>query len=129
MGQVLNVNCTKCDYHQELFVGGGLQDCEEKTILSALPEETQTQLSQTLTQGATELRIDRLPCVCGACGTFYAVPVVTYEWKGKHDEVYGICPKCGAKEQKLFSPDAEKINERCPVCGAEVSLTEAGHWD
>lgn len=125
MGQIIQVQCTKCDYQKELFIGGGLMDCELKTILAALPAEGQRVLSGAVNYGASQFSVTRKISRCNSCGEVYALPVVSYMLKNLSQELYGVCPECGA---------AGKAGKNvglpcCPSCGGEMTQRKTGHWD
>lgn len=125
LGQIIQVHCAQCGFEKNIFVGGGLLDCELKTIFTALPEDGQDMLIAAANYGVNQFSITRKLSVCDSCGTVYALPVVTYTLNGIHQEIYGACPQCGMAgnewQQKEIFP--------CPDCGSQMTLIEAGHWD
>lgn len=103
-----------------------MQDCELKTILMALPREGQDTLAAAVAYGANQLSITRRLCACDSCGTIYALPVVSYNLKGLLQELYGVCPQCGAPGNNKWK---ESELPPCPDCGSEMVQQAAGHWD
>lgn len=126
MGEIIQVHCAQCGFNKELFIGGGLLDCEWKTILDALPQDGKRMLSAAAGYGANQFGITRRISVCDSCGAVYALPVVSYNIKGLDQELYGICPQCSAPGS------GKRRNSKilpCPDCGNELTQQETGHWD
>lgn len=126
MGKIIRLHCPQCGYEKELFVGGGMLDCELKTILNVLPEEGKRMLAAAANYGANQFSVTRKFCVCDSCGTIYALPVVSYNMKGICQEIYGVCPNCGAEGNTRWN---ENQVPPCPDCGGEMTQRETGHWD
>ena len=126
MGQIIQIHCEQCGFEQNIFVGGGLLDCEWKTIVSALSEDGQRMLVAAANYGANQFSITRKLCVCNSCGTIYALPIVSYHLKGLHQELYGVCPQCGAADNGEWNEN-EVLS--CPDCGSEITQYQVGHWD
>lgn len=126
MGQIIQLHCTQCGFDKELFVGGGLLDCELKTMIDVLPQDGRRMLSAAAEHGANQFSITRRLCVCDSCGAIYALPVVSYNMKGLYQELYGLCPQCGAAGNGKWK---ESETLACPDCGNELTRQEKGHWD
>ncbi|MEZ3469466.1 MAG: hypothetical protein K1W40_13980 [Schaedlerella sp.] len=126
MGQIIQLHCRQCGFEKELFVGGGMLDCELKTILSVLPEEGKRMLAAAANFGADQFSVTRKLCVCASCGAIYALPVVSYNIKGVSQEIYGVCPECGVAGSMNWN---ENQVLSCPKCGSGMTQQETGHWD
>ena len=128
MGRIQQVQCTACGYQKDLYIGGGLADCSFDTVCSALSEEKQRMIQKDATKGISSFSIDRVPCRCRMCHTFFARPVVTYTVRGRVKTIEGKCPVCGGlKCDELSGADA--VPGGCPDCGKDVLLRGIGHWD
>lgn len=126
MGQIIQLHCPQCGLKKELFVGGGMRDCELKTILNVLPEEEKEMLKAAARYGANQFSVTRKPYVCNSCGIIYALPVVSYNIKGICQEIYGVCPNCNTEGSIKRNGNTIPC---CPDCGTEMTLQEIGHWD
>lgn len=125
MGQIIQVHCTHCGFEKNIFVGGGLLDCELETIFTALPEDGQDMLIAAANDGVRQFSITRKLSVCDSCGAVYALPIVSYSLDGIQHELYGICPQCGMTGNEWNQNEILP----CPDCGSEMTWKQAGHWD
>lgn len=121
MGTIMKAKCVYCGFEKELFIGGGKMDCNIETIMDALSEREQQELSKAIQLGATRISIDRMPCACVSCGAIHAVPVVSYTMNGEKKKLCGACPTCGKTEYTTLS--------LCPECKKELAVSETGLWD
>lgn len=126
MGQIIQLHCLQCGFEKELFVGGGMLDCELKTIHKVLPEKGKRMLAAAASYGADQFSITRKLCVCDSCGAIYALPVVSYNMKGISQELCGLCPNCGAEGNLKWNKDEVPP---CPNCGSGMTQQETGRWD
>ena len=124
MGVVYRAECKNCGYSKRLFAGGGRNDCMPPKIGRELSEEKQALLKEIISNGAKRVIINRIICACKDCGEIYALPIVSYTLDGEQHELKGDCPKCSSENAK-----AVENNVPCPICKAEITLTQAGLWD
>lgn len=125
MGQIIQVRCETCGFQKDVFVGGGLRDCEWETVLETLPEEGKHALRQAVHDGAGQVFVTRKLYACPSCKAVYALPVVSYTLEGRTQELYGNCPRCGSSGG---SPEEGAVIH-CPGCGGELALRHTGNWD
>lgn len=126
MGQIIQVHCEQCGFEKDIFVGGGMLDCELKTIHDALPEDGQRMFAVAASYGASQFSLTRKLCACESCGTIYALPIVSYTLKGIRQELYGVCPQCGAAISGKYK---EREILHCPDCKGEMTQQQVGYWD
>lgn len=124
MGEILRVTCPKCGYGAELFVGGGLADCNQETALAIGGNDKG--LAEALQKNA-RFEIGRNVARCSSCRKFIVDASVKY-WRadGFRRRIGGVCPDCGGK---LSSVDLEAKRLPCPSCGGSVTVERTGRWD
>lgn len=124
MGKIIRGRCFNCGYQAELFVGGGLRDCEMETALSVIPGNLS--FEQVIRSGA-RFEIERDIAVCHRCRKLLTIPYVTY-WYPENEvhHVTSACPECGGLPTRLGTTIK---SVPCPVCGQDMKLLDDGHWD
>ena len=125
MGQIVRAKCTACAFEKDLFIGGGMRDCNLDVITSPLPENVREIVEKAVKGGMGRASIERRACVCSSCGELNAVSVVSYSGGGIERDFYSACPKCGG----ISYTEIENGKTACPDCGAAITLAPAGHWD
>ena len=125
MGQIVRAKCTACAFEKDLFVGGGMRDCNLDVITSSVPENVREIVEKAVKGGMGRASIERRACVCRSCGELSAVSIVSYSGGGIEKEFWAACPRCGG----ISYTEIENGKTACPDCGAAVTLAPAGHWD
>ncbi|MBQ2830402.1 MAG: hypothetical protein IJF15_05200 [Oscillospiraceae bacterium] len=126
MGQIMRAKCTACTFEKDLFVGGGMRDCNLDVILSPLPENVREIVEKAVRGGAGRAVIERPLCVCGSCGTICAPTAVTFTSPSFSRTFYSVCDGCGASGYIQIGEDETAA---CPACGTALSIEPVGHWD
>jgi len=123
MGIILRGLCKDCGLQSELYVGGGLCDCRPEAAVAASGGDAA--LAAALEKGAS-FRIERRAAACPRCKKLFAAARVTYGSGAEEKHTASFCWDCKAP---IPWPQADRERIRCPVCGHDILLTQAGHWD
>ena len=128
MGQIVKVTCTACGKSGELKIGGGKADCDTKNLVGwnyflliafwVLPKKS-------LSSGFT---VNRAPCMCQVCGSYYAGNKVSYFFEGEKKIAWSKCPSCGSFKKKIINKDnmTPCIDRKCK---GTIILEQIGLWD
>ncbi len=128
MGELLQAKCENCDYRQQLFIGGGLADCDRDAIAKSLPEKQRYLMEAGAVRKAEQLSVTRLPARCPNCGRIFEQAVVSYVHSGRPGTLRGWCPDCGSNNAVDLTGQKTAKNA-CPKCGGNITLETAGLWD
>lgn len=126
MGQIVRVSCEKCDKSEELYIGGGFSDCNFETVISGMSNLQKDNLREAKHLGAVRFSINRVPCICQSCNSFYTANKVSYILEGEKKIIWSRCPSCSSFKKKIISTDNKSA---CTVCGQPIKVEEIGLWD
>lgn len=132
MGTMMLAQCKKCNFSKQLFLGGGLKDCEMKTLSSVVPKKKYWQFKAALaTMPPGGFAIDRKAGICKKCKTLCTAPIVRFrrEDGSTARELTGVCPDCESEIDFFLVPELEDCRINCPDCGADLSFQTNGNWD
>ena len=76
--------------------------------------------------GAVRFSINRVPCICQSCNSFYTANKVSYILDGEKKIIWSRCPSCNSFKKKIISTDNKSV---CTVCGQPIKVEEIGLWD
>lgn len=124
MGSILKALCSKCGYQTELFIGGGLADCERETAIAAVHNDKEA----AAVKESEWFQIKRSAAFCVRCKKLVVATDVTYQQteNGQEMHVWGGCPDCSGLIT-LIPQDAREVP--CPKCGESLTLDLVGRWD
>lgn len=125
MGQVVKVSCKKCEKSKELFIGGGMTDCDFDTIISDLSEEQKQKLIRAKDNKATDFSVSRTACMCQSCGCFYTLCEVNYIESRRKKSESSRCPSCNSAKKKVIGNGKVK----CTECNTPIDIEPIGLWD
>lgn len=126
MGQIVRLSCTECDRSGELKIGGGIADCDFDVIISGMSQLQKENLTEVMHEGARGFTVNRAPCMCQICGSFYAGNKVTYFFEGEKKIAWSKCPSCGSFKKKIINKDNMSS---CTKCKGTITIEEIGFWD
>ncbi|MBR4305678.1 MAG: hypothetical protein IKT78_02425 [Ruminiclostridium sp.] len=127
MGQVIKVSCKKCEKSKELFIGGGMSDCEFDAIVSALSDEQKQKLIKARENNGSDFSVSRTAAICQGCGCFYTVSEVTYTELGRKKSESSRCPSCNSAKKREIDIDNNKT--KCTECNTPIDVEVIGLWD
>ncbi len=128
MGQIVKVTCTACGKSGELKIGGGKADCDFDVIISGMSELQKENLTEMMHEGARGFTVNRAPCMCQTCGSYYAGNKVSYFFEGEKKIAWSKCPSCGSFKKKIINKDnmTPCIDRKCK---GTITLEQTGLWD
>lgn len=132
MGIMMLAKCKKCNFTKQLFLGGGLKDCEMKTLSDVVPKKKYWQFKAALAvMPPGGFAIDRRVGICPKCKTLCSAPVVNFRDKDGITvrEITGLCPDCENEIDFISAQALELGRVHCPVCSEGLNFQENGHWD
>lgn len=124
MGTILKGVCENCGYQENVFIGGGMRDCDPKIALAVT--NNHPSLAAALKKNA-RFTIDRKLATCVRCKKFTVEIHVTYQEPDKPEQT--IVMPCGACGARLSYLPRKGNHLSCPKCGRIVDFFPAGHWD
>ncbi len=132
MGTIVEIKCRNCGYKKSLFIGGGLNDWDIKSVLSEFSGENFDKLYKEIILNSNSLDIfsfSRYIATCSDCKELCVVPVINFKTNGKKEqETIGRCPSCNQRVN-VYKNNTEILNINCPKCNSKVNVVETGHWD
>ena len=124
MGEILQLECSKCGYHIDLFVGGGRGDCNPETAVAAMNHDAC--LADALKDN-TPFWIERRAAICKKCRKLtIAVQVEYQKANAPKQSIKNVCPDCSGTLLPI-APNVKMVP--CPACNGFARLDSAGHWD
>ena len=124
MGTIMRGICQECGLQSNIYVGGGLMDCRPEAAIAISGSDKG--LIAALEQDAAPFRIERRAAVCPRCKKLIAAARVAY---GKGGDERHTVPCCNDCKAPIPWPKEDAARLRCPVCGHDIILTQAGYWD
>ncbi|MBQ8790503.1 MAG: hypothetical protein IJZ51_04245 [Ruminiclostridium sp.] len=126
MGQIVRVSCEGCGKSEELHIGGGMMDCDFDSIISGMSDQQKDNLREAMHLGAKDFSINRHPCQCQSCGSFYTGSKVSFFLDGEKKAVWSRCPSCTSFKRRLLNKEG---TTPCSECGEKVNVQMLGFWD
>lgn len=125
MGDIRNYSCN-CGYEERLYVGGGMNAINMRSILQMFPQEGEQLEAQKKIGQVGSYLMDHAVGTCKTCRRLYTVSRLSYEMQdGKVFCFIKPCPTCDSEVE--VQEDIENLV--CPKCGKVMSYLPAGRWD
>lgn len=131
MGQIITLNCDKCNNNIELNEGQGIKDNDLDRVLVFFDENLSNRIRLAVASSKnTVWFFEKKIALCKKTGNIKAVPVISVGLGADKQMSFAGCD-CGGDH--VFY-DTDKILEgsvgiECPVCKARMTASFSGMWD
>lgn len=132
MGILLNVNCSKCGYQEDVYIGAGISFNKLEDVLSQFDEVSQKEIKKLVSDNpGKEWNVTKNLTSCNTCKKITSVAVFSITDGNKN--VVSVISRCKCSAIPKIEENEEVISGKkalfCPKCKNTLKIQKMGNWD